>query len=61
MAYYITDDCVSCGICKEECPVQCITEGKDKYEIDEIGCIECGACATGCPANAILDHVPEDK
>jgi ferredoxin len=25
MAYYINDDCISCGACESECPVNCIS------------------------------------
>lgn len=52
MAYYITDDCISCGACEPECPVQCISQGEGKYVIDPEKCIECGACANVCPVNA---------
>ena len=31
MAYVITDECVSCGTCAGECPVEAISEGDDKY------------------------------
>ena len=27
MAYKITDDCISCGACAAECPVDAISEG----------------------------------
>ena len=27
MAYVITDECVSCGTCAGECPVEAISEG----------------------------------
>ena len=33
MAYKITDACLSCGTCKDACPVDAISEGADKYEI----------------------------
>ncbi|MCK5075817.1 MAG: 4Fe-4S binding protein, partial [Calditrichia bacterium] len=34
MAYVITDECISCGACVDECPVDAITEGEDIYVID---------------------------
>lgn len=52
MSYIINDDCISCGACEPECPVDCISEGDDKYVIDEDTCIECGACADVCPTDA---------
>lgn len=52
MAYYITDDCISCGACESECPVQCISPGEGKYVINEEECISCGACANVCPVDA---------
>lgn len=52
MAYVIEDACISCGACQSECPVQCISQGDDKFEIDPEKCIECGACANICPVDA---------
>lgn len=52
MAYRINDECISCGACAEECPVSCISEGDDKYVIDETICTSCGACAEACPVDA---------
>ena len=52
MAYKITDKCISCGACAAECPVQCISQGEDKYVIDENTCIGCGTCAGVCPVEA---------
>ncbi len=52
MAYRINDECISCGACADECPVSCISEGDDKYVIDETICTSCGACAEVCPVDA---------
>jgi len=54
MAYKITDDCISCGVCESECPKSCITAGDDKYVIDESECIDCGNCANACPKDAAV-------
>jgi ferredoxin len=52
MAYKISDDCIGCGACADECPVNAIVEGDGKYEINADECIECGACAEACPVSA---------
>jgi len=53
VAYKITDECIACGSCEAECPVEAISEGEGKYVIDEDKCISCGACAGVCPTSAI--------
>ncbi len=52
MSYVISDDCLACGACKDECPVDAILEGESVYTIDPEKCIECGACASVCPVGA---------
>ncbi|HML47925.1 MAG TPA: 4Fe-4S binding protein [Clostridia bacterium] len=52
MAYIISDECIACGACEAECPVNAITEGEGKYVIDAETCISCGACAAVCPVSA---------
>lgn len=52
MAYMINDDCISCGACEAECPVNAITAGDSKYQIDADTCIDCGSCAGVCPVSA---------
>ena len=54
MAHKITDDCVSCGACIDECPVEAISEGDEKYVIDAETCTDCGACVDACPSEAIV-------
>ena len=42
MAYKINDNCISCGACAANCPVECISQGDTKYVIDPERCISCG-------------------
>ena len=53
MAYRITEDCITCGTCTDECPVEAINEGDDIYVIDQDACTDCGTCAEVCPSDAI--------
>ena len=68
MAYKITDECILCGACELECPVEAISEGEEIYEIDPEKCVECvghadeSQCATVCPVDACVpdpDHPRE--
>lgn len=52
MAYKISDDCISCGACADQCPVNAISEGDGKFVIDADTCVECGACSGVCPVGA---------
>lgn len=56
MAYVITDECVSCGTCEEECPNEAISQGDDKYVIDPETCVDCGTCVESCPNDAIVEE-----
>ena len=55
MAYKITDECVSCGACAEECPVSAFSDGESTYVIDPDTCIDCVSCAASCPSEAIVE------
>ena len=53
MAYVISDDCIACGTCKDECPMGAISEGSEHYSINPDICTECGTCADVRPSGAI--------
>jgi MinD superfamily P-loop ATPase len=42
--------CDNCGVCREKCRFDAITEVK---EVDPIACEGCGVCAAICPSDAI--------
>lgn len=60
MAMKITEDCISCGNCEPECPVNAISEGDDIYIINAKTCVECKGhfdepqCVAVCPSDAIV-------
>ena len=56
MAYKITEDCVNCGGCIDECPEGAIIEGEEMSHIDQAKCTDCGTCVDAffCPAAAII-------
>ncbi len=56
MAYVINaEDCVNCGACEGECPVEAISEKDDARVIDPDLCTSCGACADVCPTECISE------
>ncbi len=56
MTHIITDDCLNCGACLDECPQGAIIEGEEKSSIDPEKCNDCGYCVSDffCPAQAII-------
>lgn len=74
MAVLITDLCISCGACIDECPVEAIVDedanptGEDIFYVYEDKCVECvghndmPACAESCPTEGciIWSEVPSD-
>ena len=53
MPHVITDECIACGACLDECPEEAIKEGDEKYTIDAGSCTDCGTCVEVCPTEAI--------
>ncbi|MGI5839577.1 MAG: DUF362 domain-containing protein [bacterium] len=52
MAFVITDSCIACGACANNCPAGAIEAG-DIYKISD-ACLECGVCESNCPVGAIV-------
>jgi len=75
MAVIITDICISCAACIDECPVEAIVDdddnptGEDIYYVYEDKCVECvgyhdvPACAEACPTEGCIQwsDVPEGR
>ena len=50
-AFYVTDDCIECGLCERRCPVNNIT--LEPNPIWHGNCLQCLACLHYCPTHAI--------
>ena len=51
--FEINDDCISCGICRADCPQKAINEG-NPFVIRQNNCLHCGRCYELCPVKAIV-------
>ncbi|MFE9562591.1 ferredoxin [Streptomyces sp. NPDC006487] len=64
MTYVIAQPCadIKDKACIEECPVDCIYEGRRSLYIQPDECVDCGACEPVCPVEAIFyeDDTPEE-
>ena len=60
MATRITEDCINCGACEDECPNGAISMGEDTFVIDPALCTECVGfhgkeqCAEVCPVDCCV-------
>ena len=60
MATRITDDCINCGACEDECPNSAISMGAEIFVIDPALCTECVGfsdeqmCAAACPPDVCV-------
>ncbi len=60
MAHKINDECIACGACEPECPVNAISEGDPIDIIDTEVCVDCKGhydaphCVELCPVEACV-------
>lgn len=49
------ETCICCGICENDCPVDCITVNRKEHTVtfDWNYCKGCGICGNECPKGAI--------
>ena len=52
--YFVTDNCIGCGICLSVCPQSCIITTGIPYVIEQEHCLHCGNCLNTCPAGAVV-------
>lgn len=67
MALMITEDCINCNACVDECPNDAISEGESVYVINADLCTECVGffedqqCVNVCPVEGTIIPDPEHQ
>ena len=53
--YRVTEDCIGCTLCAQQCPADAIPMTPyEKHRIDQEKCIRCDTCRQVCPESAIV-------
>ena len=53
-SYTITDSCIGCTRCAQQCPAEAIeARPYERHLIDDARCIRCGNCRQVCPSDAV--------
>jgi len=50
---FMSDKCISCGICVDECSDDALTIEDDRLKVNFAVCAACGKCAEVCPQQAM--------
>lgn len=53
LAILSDEKCIKCGVCRESCRFDAVSEAEGQFTIDPFRCEGCGGCAFTCPAGAI--------
>lgn len=67
MALMITEDCINCNACVDECPNDAISEGESIYVVNPDLCTECVGffddpqCINVCPVEGTIIPDPEHQ
>jgi NAD-dependent dihydropyrimidine dehydrogenase PreA subunit len=53
----VGETCIGCGSCVPYCPMEAISLGPEKIEIDQDRCVECNAClrSEACPTDSLIE------
>ena len=52
----VSETCIACGSCVPYCPMEAISLGPERAEIDQDECVECNACIRSdvCPTDSLI-------